>query len=95
MIVVDSERRSIPVKYNANRAYALIPQDVLGKIELVNVSYRCACNQLHYMPSLGTTKRCSCGAEIRFNKAQQIHYMKNDPWVRRDVRAILKKLGLS
>lgn len=80
------------MRYDAERALELIPRDLLATVELVNISYVCRCDKRHYMPSLTTEKICRCGRTISFSRRIQVHYMRRDPAVRRQVRAILKRV---
>jgi len=52
------------MKYDAEKALDLIPDDLLGTVKLVNISYRCWCDKVHNMPSLTTEKICVCGHKI-------------------------------
>jgi hypothetical protein len=80
------------MRYDANRAYELIPKNLLETVELVNTSYVCTCEKRHYMPRLTTVIVCTCGRTISFSRRMQIHLMKTDYTVKQQVKAILKKL---
>ncbi len=83
------------MRYNANRAYELIPKNLLATVELVNYSYVCRCEKRYYMPRLTTEIACTCGRTIGFSRRMQIHIMGTDPTVKQQVKAILKKLQAS
>ena len=83
------------MKYDAAKSLDLIPRDLLATIELANISFRCRCDRVHYMPTLTTEEMCACGRKIAFSKRMQAHYMTGDPAVRRQVKAILKRIQVS
>ena len=80
------------MKYDAVRAFRVIPCEMLSTIELVSIAYRCRCDTLHRMDNLNAEKLCSCGRKIAFSDREKVHYMRVDYHVRKQVRAILKTL---
>ena len=80
------------MRYDAKRAFDIIPKDLLATVELVNYSYVCSCDKRHYMPRLTTVNVCTCGRTIGFSRRMQIHIMGTDFTVKKQVKAILKKL---
>lgn len=83
------------MKYDAIRAYHLIPSEMFAKVQLVSIGYRCRCDTLHRMDNLNAEKLCPCGRTIRFSPREKVHYMRVDYHVRRQVRAILRQLSES
>jgi hypothetical protein len=80
------------MRYDASKALDLIPIDLLSTVKLVNISYRCWCDKVYYMPSLTTEKLCPCGRKIAFSRNMKVGILTNDPTVKQQVKAILKKL---
>lgn len=80
------------MRFDPGKAVDLIPPEMLATIKLVNISYRCWCRQVHYMPSLTTEKTCRCGKKIAFSRNQKINVIIYDYTVRKEARAMLKKL---
>jgi hypothetical protein len=80
------------MKYDAEKALDLIPDNLLATVKLVNISTRCWCDKVHYMPSLTTEKICTCGRKIAFTRGLKISIMRTDYTVKQQVKAILKKL---
>ena len=80
------------MRYDAKRAFEIIPTDLLSGVELVNTSYVCACEKRHYMPRLTTVIVCTCGRTVSFSRRLQIHLMNTDPTVKQQVKKILKNL---
>ena len=83
------------MKYDPGKALDLIPKDLLASIQMVNVSHRCQCDRVHYMDNLAVERICKCGAKIAMSRRWQLHYMRGDPAVRRQVKAILKRILVS
>ena len=83
------------MRYDAKRAFDTIPTDLLASVELVNTSFVCTCENRHYMPRLTTEIVCTCGRTVSFSRRMQIHIMNTDYTVKKQVKAILKKLQAS
>jgi hypothetical protein len=80
------------MKFDPGKAVDLIPTEMLATIKLVNISTRCWCNKVHYMPSLTTEKICTCGRKVAFSRTLKIHVMIYDALVRKEAKAMLKKI---
>ena len=80
------------MRYDAEKALDLIPNDLLATVKLVNISTRCWCDKVHYMPSLTTEKICTCGRKIAFTRGLKITIMSIDYTVKQQVKAILSKI---
>ena len=83
------------MKYDPEKAFEIIPKELLDSVELVNYSYVCRCEKRHYMPRLTTEIVCTCGRTVSFSRRMRIHIMSTDRTVKKLVKSILRGLQAS